>query len=136
MKNILAPTQMFVAPDDSGASSSNKYLGIITDIGIFSAHTRPQLFQYVWQCLCDMGVSVDSRGPYELEFQERGRVSDPYVVHIVNPETGYVLIEIYGNTEMAIVTVAFLLSHKFWRHNVDVFDYGKRIQHFPAFCSG
>lgn len=135
MKNILAPTQMFIAPDDSGASSPNKYLGIITDIGIFAAYTRPQLFQYACQCMKDIGMNLDTRGPYFLEPQERDRTSDPYAVHIVNPKNGYVLIELYGNTQMSIVTVAFLLSHTFQRHDVYVIENGKRTHNFRAFCS-
>ena len=123
MKTILAPQSMFVAPEASG-ESPNKYLGIITDIGIFSSYTRPQLYQYVWQCLVDVGMSVDARGPYVLAEQERDRVTDPYAVHIVNPQNGNMLIEIYGSDRFSLTTLAALLSTQFLRHEIRVVEKG------------
>lgn len=126
MKTILDTSQSFIASESSG-ESPNKYLGIITDIGIFAAYTRPQLYRYVWQCLVDVGMSIDSRGPYVLDPQEHARVTDPYAVHIVNPQNGNILIEIYGSEHFSLATLAALLSTQFSRHEVRVVENGNTV---------
>lgn len=131
MKNLLVHTSMFVTPESSGAGSPNKYLGIMTDIGIFSMYTRKQLGQYIWQCLYDFGMQVDLRGPYILSIEEYGRLTDPYIVHIVDPKNGNSLVEIYGNMKMSVATVASMLSQQFLRHEVRVSENGNTIITFP-----
>lgn len=123
MKTILDTSTSFVAPESSG-ESPNKYLGIMTDIGIFATHTRPQLCQYVWQALYDCGMSVDLRGPYVLDQQEYGRLYDPFSARIVNPENGNVLIEFYGNMNFSVTTLCALLSSQFPRHEVQMLEKG------------